>query len=241
MNTQDKNNNSENIRNYIYINQRSLNNLFMSLPNKNIFETLKYKLCVTLKIIEAGIEKEPKMITDYEKIKSVYNSFKKRGLIKEASDNFIYTTNAYYCIEKQNFVKISLKHSKIKAHYDIDKIDFYVSMDRSFTTIGNNSPLFLLPDKINDIGTMDGSSGYSIFKLLMEDYLECTDSYLKQISKKDKVDFAKDPVSFFKGLGCVISDKRFLETFYEKRAILKDSSHNIVYTFAYPLYIATVT
>ena len=187
------------------------------------------------------------MITYYEKIKSIYNSFKKRGLIKEASDNFIYTTNAYYCIEKQNFVKISLKHSKIKTKLKtklktkFNKIDFYVSMDRSFTTIGNNSPLFLLQDNINDIGTMDGSSGYSIFKLFMEDYLECTDSYLKQISKKDKVDFAKDPVSFFKGLGCVISDKRFLETFYEKRAILKDSSHNIVYTFAYPIYIATVT
>lgn len=88
---------------------------------------------------------------------------------------------------------------------------------------------------------MDGSSGYSIFKLLMEDYLKCDDFFIKQISENARIDFAKDPIKFFKELDCSISDKRYFETLYKKRSILKDYEHYIVYTFAYPIYIASTT
>jgi hypothetical protein len=228
------------IKDYIYINHRLLENIISQIPKKNIFEYLKYIIGINIHGFGVTVEKEPKLDNDIDKIKKVYKYLEKNDLLKEASDNLIYTPFDYYCIEKQNFIKISLKHSRIETKYDIDKIDFYISVDRTFTTIGNNSPLFLLPDNINSIG-MDGSSGYSIFKLLMEDYLECSDNFIKHIDEDTKIDFAKNPIKFFSELGCHISDTRRFETIYKKRSILKDDEHFIVYTFAYPIYIASTT
>ena len=88
------------------------------------------------------------------------------------------------------------------------------------------------------MSAMDGSSGYSIFKQLMENYLQCSDFSIKNINNDIKINFANDPVKYLKQLGCFISDKSDYEVLWEKRAILKDDSYNIVFTFAYPLFIA---
>ena len=229
---------TDRIKDYIYINQRLLDNIFVQIP-ENKFLSLKYKLGLKIKIFEAFIEKELKTINTHEKIKKVYNYIEQNNFLKEASNNFIYSPYDYYCMEKLYFTKISLEHSKIKTKYDIRKINFYVSTDRTFTTIGNNSPLFLLPDNINSIG-MDGSSGYSIFKLLMEDYLRCDQYFIKQINADMKDNFAKNPIKYFNELGCFVSDYQYLEAFYKKRSILKDYIHDIVYTFAYPIYISSL-
>lgn len=88
------------------------------------------------------------------------------------------------------------------------------------------------------MSAMDGSSGYSIFSQLMENYLQCSDFSIKNINNDIKINFANDPVKYLKQLGCFISDKADYEVLWEKRAILKDDSYNIVFTFAYPLFIA---
>jgi hypothetical protein len=228
------------IKDYIYIDQRLLDNIISQMP-KNIFKLLEYKIGIKLKAFEATIENKPKENNDIEKIKLVYNYLEKNNFLRKPGDDLFYIPYDYYCIEKQNFIKVSLKHSKIDTKYDINKINFYISVDRTFSTIGNNSPLFLLPDNLNNNIGMDGSSGYSIFKLLMEDYLKCNECFLKQINENMKNDFAKAPIKFFNELGCNISDERHFETIYKKRSILKDYEHNIIYTFAYPIYIASST
>jgi hypothetical protein len=230
------------IKDYIYINERLIDNIFFQISEKSIFELLKKcKFGLKINFFEATIENEKTNENYIRKINKIYNCFKQHNCFEEPRDNFIYNPKDYYCIEKQEFVKVSLEHSKIKTEYDIAKINFYISMNRSFSRFGNVSPLFLLPDNINENIGMDGSSGYSIFKLLMEDYLECSNIFLQQIGEKEKTDFANNPIKFFKELGCFISDIRYLETIYKKRSILKDADHDIVYTFAYPIYIASTT
>jgi hypothetical protein len=231
---------SERLKDYLYLNQRLINNIYSQMPKKNLLETLKYKIGINIKYFEATIENELKNKSDNEKIIMIYNFLKKNNYLKEPSNNFIYTPYDYYCIEKQNFVIISLMNSKIETKYDLNKITFYISLDRTFSKFSTNSPLFLIPDNINNIG-MDGSSGYSIFKLLFRDYLKCGEYYLNCLDENLKINFAKDPVSLFKKLECTISDVRCFETLYKKRSILNNNEQNIVYTFGYPIYIASIT
>jgi hypothetical protein len=229
------------IKDYVYINKRLIDNILSQIPNKNIFELLNYKLSLRVSIFEATLEKNEAKENYIEKIKEIYDYFKQHDYFEKPRDNFIYSSKDYYCIENQEFVKISLKNSKIETKYDVKKINFYISMNRSFSRFGDISPLFLLPDNINEDVGMDGSSGYSIFKLLMNDYLKCSNVFLRQIAEKAKMDFANDPINFFSELGCSISDIRRFETIYKKRSILKDSTHDVVYTFAYPIYLASTT
>lgn len=98
---------SEKIKDYIYINNRLLDNILSQIPNKNIFKLLKYKFGINIKIFEATIENELKIKNDIEKIKLINNYFEKNNLLKEPNDNLIYTPYDYYCIEKQYFYKVS--------------------------------------------------------------------------------------------------------------------------------------
>jgi hypothetical protein len=209
---------SENIKDYIYMNYRLIDNIFSQIDYKNIFRFIKFKFGINIKIFEASVENE--IITNkkyHEKIKIICNYFSQKEYFKEPFDNLIYTPNDYYCIEKQQFIKISLENSKIKTNYNINKINFYISTDRSFSTLGNVSPLFLLPDNLNEnISSMDGSSGYSIFRLLMNDYLECSDFFIRQITDQTKIDFANNPIKYFKELGCFICLHVCISTLYCK-------------------------
>jgi hypothetical protein len=234
------NSNPEKIKNYIYINKKLINFILQQISDKNIFKLFKLRFDLLLKFFNLSFENKTKSKKITEKMKLIYNYLEKNNQLKEPGDYLNYTFD-YYCMEKQYFYKISLSQSKIESKYNINKINFYVSVDRTFSTIGNNSPLFLIHDNRNNNIVMDGSSGYSIFKLLMEDYLKCNNNFLKQINENTKIDFAKDPINFFRELGCSISDKRYFETLYLKRSTLKDSSHNIVYTFGYPIYITSST
>ena len=233
-------NSSNNIKTYIYKSKKMINDLYQQRKQSNILQSIKFKLGLNFKCISASIENTNNELNDNDHIKitSIINHLKENGKLLDPGDHFMHDN--YYCIETRNFMKVSLENSKIKTKYNIKKINFYIATDRKFTENGNISPLFLLPDKIDDIDGMDGSSGYKIFTLLFNDYLKCENSYLECINKKLKDDFAKDPISVFKELGCHVSDIRNFEVLYQKRTNLKDDLHNIVYTFAYPLYIATI-
>ena len=57
--------------------------------------------------------------------------------------------------------------------------------------------LILVSDNLHDkMSAMDGSSGYSIFKQLMENYLQCSDFSIKNINNDIKINFANDPVKY---------------------------------------------
>ena len=229
---------SNNLKDYIYLNKKLIKNIYSQIPRK-ILDLLTFELGIFFYYFSLIVKKEKRNKIYHDKIIDIYRFLKKNNYLKEPENNFEYELKEYYFVEKQNFVKVSLENSKIKAKKNIKKINFYISVDRKFNELENISPLFLLPNNVNNIG-MDGSSGYEIFRLLFNDYLECCEDCLMKIDENSKINFAKDPLKVFSDLGCYISDTRCLETLYKKRSTLKDATHNIVYTFAYPVYIASI-
>ncbi|ULQ60285.1 hypothetical protein K7I13_02945 [Brucepastera parasyntrophica] len=228
---------NKNVKDYLYLNKRLIDNIYSQVKQNN---RLEYNIGFFLKVFSVSIKKETIQADYHKKIIKIYSYLEKKGCLKEYGCHFDH--NDYYCLEKQCFIKVTFEKAKIKTKHNLSELCLYISENRSFSKYGSKSPLVLLPDNINEnISWMNGSSGYSIFKVVMENYFECNEEYIKQISKNSKINFAQEPISFFKNIGCTLSDNVVYEIFYKKRNILKDDIHNIVYTFGYPLYIATTT
>lgn len=225
------------LKNYQYINIQKVNNLyFQSLDS--ILKRLSYTLSLKFGKVDLSTNIDAKNKDTHAKIIAVYEYLKKKNYLFEPEDNLMYN-EFYFTLEKLQLRKVIIDGSMIDSAFQTDKINIWISEDRRFSKYREKSPLILVSDNLHDkMSAMDGSSGYSIFKQLMENYLQCSDFSIKNINNDIKINFANDPVKYLKQLGCFISDKSDYEVLWEKRAILKDDSYNIVFTFAYPLFIA---